>query len=173
MFTIRTAALSDAEGVAFVHVESWKTTYKGLLSDTLIASRTLERRIEQWSRQLATPNPARVLFVAEDAGRIVGYVQLGPTRTPDLPYTHELYAIYTLAEVQGRGLGRALFNTGVQWLRDREVNTMMLWVLEGNLAARGFYERMGGQMVTRRIDPDFTEPVSELAYGWHSLNFAD
>jgi hypothetical protein len=31
-FQIRKAKLEDASGIASVHIESWKTTYKGIVS---------------------------------------------------------------------------------------------------------------------------------------------
>lgn len=36
METIRPASLDDAAGIARVHVDSWKTTYKGSFPDTIL-----------------------------------------------------------------------------------------------------------------------------------------
>ncbi len=44
-----------------------------------------------------------------------------------------------------------------------------LWVLRENIAARGFYERLGGTLVGEKKDerPDAT--FDEVAYGWRDL----
>lgn len=169
-FAIREAVLSDVEGIAHVHVESWKTTYHGLLPQEVIAERTLERRIRLWKGALSTPVAASCALVAESEERIVAFAQFGPTRSPELAFSHELYVIYALREFHGRGIGQALVCAGVNWLINQSAESMMLWVLEGNTIGRRFYEKLGGSIVGRRVDPISSALVYELAYGWHDLS---
>lgn len=169
-FKIREAVLSDVEGIAYVHVESWKTTYHGLLPQEVISERTLERRTQLWKGALSTPAVASSVFVAESDGRIVAFAQFGLTRSPELAFSHELYVIYGLKEFHGRGVGQALVRAGVHWLIDHSAESMMLWVLEGNTVGRRFYEKLGGRVVGRRVDPISSTLVYELAYGWHDLS---
>ncbi|WP_269669522.1 hypothetical protein [Paenibacillus sp. GSMTC-2017] len=42
---IRPAIVEDMEGIAKVHLESWRTTYAGIISDQFLASLTLEGRM--------------------------------------------------------------------------------------------------------------------------------
>ena len=43
---------------------------------------------------------------------------------------------------------------------------LLVWCLESNIQARGFYERMGGQFITRR-DADLAGALlPEVGYGW-------
>jgi hypothetical protein len=47
-FLIRPAHLDDAPGIARVHVDSWRTTYKGVIPDTILANLSYEARTQQW-----------------------------------------------------------------------------------------------------------------------------
>jgi len=50
--------------------------------------------------------------------------------------------MYLLDRVKRHGLGRELFARARAWLTARGVTSMSVWVLEGNTAARGFYEAL-------------------------------
>jgi hypothetical protein len=45
---IREATMTDVAAIARVHVESWRTTYKGLLPDDYLANLTYEQREPRW-----------------------------------------------------------------------------------------------------------------------------
>ena len=55
----------------------------------------------------------------------------------------ELYAIYILTEERRSGIGRLLLQTTAAHWRERGATELVLWVLEGNAPARGFYEATG------------------------------
>ena len=92
---IRPAHLEDAEGIAHVHIESWRTTYKGIVPADFLAALSYERRVEMWKRQLNSPDPRIFVYVAVDEQeRVVGFVNGGKPQQPDeSEYTGELYAI--------------------------------------------------------------------------------
>jgi L-amino acid N-acyltransferase YncA len=85
--TIRLARLEDAPGIAKVHVDSWRTTYKGLIADEFLAALSYERRTQVWTQSLADPQIASFLYVAETkTGEIVGFVSAGPEHEGDPNY---------------------------------------------------------------------------------------
>ena len=47
---LREATASDARGIARVHVESWKTTYRGLIADEYIDSIFYADREQLWAK---------------------------------------------------------------------------------------------------------------------------
>lgn len=78
---IREATASDIDGIAFVHATSWKTTYRGLISDEFLDKITVEARRKLWIRNFETPNKDEVMYVAEDeAGTIIGFANGGARR---------------------------------------------------------------------------------------------
>lgn len=167
--SVRPATVDDAPGAAQVHVESWRTTYAGLIPDEVIARHgSYERRVAQWTRTLSNPDPMQAMVVADDGGQIVGFAWGGPQRNHDLPYTGELYAIYLLESYQRQGLGTQLTAAVVDHLITAGYDSMLVWVLAAN-PARRFYERLGGTFVCEQAFDFGGSPQIEAGYGWHDL----
>ena len=54
--TIRPAVVEDAAAIAQVHVESWKTTYKGIFPESLLDRLSVSDRTSFWNETLAKPS---------------------------------------------------------------------------------------------------------------------
>jgi GNAT superfamily N-acetyltransferase len=166
---IRDANLQDAQGIAHVHVSSWRETYKGLLPDAYLANLSVEQRTRNWTRTFEQIKTGDSICVAEtEDRRIVGFSFAGKNRNAEYDYDGEIYAIYLLKEFQGKGTGRKLFEASVERLRSNGFNSMMLWVLRDN-PTLGFYKRMGGALVGEKRDTIRDQEVLELAVGWREL----
>ena len=165
---VRQAVDSDARGIARVHVDSWRSTYAGIVPAEHLAALDYDRRAANWQRILA--DRRQNVFVAENRdGRIVGFSSGGPERSADPAYPAELYAIYLLESWQGQGLGRRLVAALADWFISRGWRSMLLWVLEDN-PSRGFYEALGGVRIKQEtISIGGTELV-EIAYGWPDIS---
>lgn len=61
-----------------------------------------------------------------------------------------IYAIYLLPEMQGMGIGRALFAHVAGALAAQKLKHMRLWGLREN-PSTGFYKRLGGQIVAEDV----------------------
>jgi hypothetical protein len=71
-FTIRQAEQSDCEGIARVHVDSWREAYAGIVPDEYLASLSIERRKSMWEKILSQSDD--FTLVAEVNDEIVGFV---------------------------------------------------------------------------------------------------
>ena len=163
---IREATIADVAAIAKVHVESWRTTYKGLLPDDYLANLTYEQREPLWREILSKPVGHSLVYVAEDhAGNIVGFASGGPERSGDPVYRGEVYALYLLARWQGQGIGRQLIATLVRQLMQRGFTSLLIWVLADN-PSRRFYEALGGQLVRDRLEMTGGVELKDVAYGW-------
>jgi GNAT superfamily N-acetyltransferase len=106
---IREASPTDAAAIARVHVDSWRTTYAGIVPADYLANLSYARREQFWCDLFSTPTPAGCVYVAaQETGEIVGFASGGPERSGNVVYRGELYAIYLLAPYQRQGLGRRL-----------------------------------------------------------------
>lgn len=76
------------------------------------------------------------VLVAEDKGAIVGFCLGGRSRATDDPFHGEVYAIYVLPGHHGRGVGRALLQTAAKELLERDLGSMIIWVLRENAPSR-------------------------------------
>ena len=176
MIRIRRAQKSDATAIGRVHVETWQSTYAGLLPDTLLAAMSDVRQSAWWLRLLGDPGQARGVFVADDQEMgVVGFGSCGPVR--DLPEgldgtetrVGEVYTLYVEPDFQNIGLGRRLLDALFRQLRADGNDTAVLWMLADN-PTRFFYEGMGGARCGKRIDTMAGKDVEEVAYAWRNLD---
>ena len=140
---IRAAIGADARGVAEVHVRSWQAAYRGQIPDSVLAGLSVAGRTEWWEQTLG--NATNRVLVAEEATRIVAFVNFGPVRDGDADRDSvgEVYAIYCLAEFWDRGVGRRLMESAVASLRDLNFAAVKVWVLDTNRRAIAFYRKLG------------------------------
>ncbi len=167
---IREATCTDAAGIARVHVESWRTTYCGIVPEEFLAQLSYEQRADQWRRELCDGRGATFLYVAEkDAGEIVGFAAAGRQETDQSSPDGELFAIYLLESFQHRGLGRELVRPVADRFRRDGIHSMGVWVLADN-PARDFYAALGGKPIRRQTIDLGGKTLDEIAYGWEHLN---
>lgn len=165
---IRKADPQDAVSIAKVHVDSWRTTYKGMIPDRILDHLSYEQRERVWTHVLMN-QPDTPVFVAEDdENRIVGFATGGKERSGNPIYQGELYALYVFEEVQGNGIGRELIRAVVNHLKEKQYKNMLAWVLKDN-PALGFYEHMGGKKFSEKLDQIEGAPMIEYAVVWDDL----
>jgi ribosomal protein S18 acetylase RimI-like enzyme len=168
LVVLRPALPRDADAIARVHVETWQSTYAGLVPADYLARMSVARSSPQWHRAAAQAEKGNDLMVAEVDGEVVAFVSFGPTRTPQMAFSGEVYALYVGIDWQGQGLGRRLLATALAALRKEGHRSAMVWVLAAN-PARFFYEAMGGQRAGERVEGFAGTDLEELAYGWPDL----
>ncbi len=187
--TIRPARPGDEGGMGRVHIDSWRTTYRGLLPQAYLDGLAYGQREEMWRRALEAPGlgSTRHILVGERGSTLVGFASAGPAREAPpgrgaatgsasgsggasaTEPAAELYAIYLLAEYHGQGIGARLFLSAAEQLRLHGASRMFLWVLDSNPTI-GFYQRMGGRVVGQKIATVAGAEVTELAYAWNDLS---
>ena len=142
---IREAQVNDAAAIAKVHVDSWRTTYAGIVPDDFLTKLSYGQRERNWRNILSTPDSTEFVYVAEDAeGSVIGFASGGPERSGDADYKGELYAIYLLDKYQHKGIGRQLTVAAARRLLQQGFRSMLVWVLAEN-PSRAFYEALGAE----------------------------
>jgi len=164
----REATTADAAAVADVLVSSWKESFVGVVADSFLNGLTVEAQSERLRTRLSGTDNSYRMFVAElSDGRVVGFADTGRPRD-DVAYDAELYSIFLLHEFQGKGIGGRLFNMVKQFLSLQGKTSMYLRALEQS-PYRPFYEKMGGQVISKiRLQLDNIE-VDAVLYGWERL----
>lgn len=162
-FSIRTARVEDANAIARVHVETWRTTYAGLIPDHYLIGLSIDAYAAKWKKLLKSDPPSHVMFVAEVAGKPIGFATGGPARLKNAPAPAEVYTLYVAGDFQGQGIGRALFQTVLSGLAKKGHGSAFLWVLSEN-PSRFFYERLGGRARGQQAERFAGSEVMETAY---------
>lgn len=141
---IRTATLSDAPAIAEIHAESWRSTYQRALNARYLAEVVPRERAEVWRGRLTAPKPNQHVVVAEQQGALVGFACVFAAENPR--WGSYLDNLHVRGAWQGRGIGKALLQEVARWcsLRAAEGGLCLL-VNQDNVAAQGFYERLGAR----------------------------
>jgi L-amino acid N-acyltransferase YncA len=140
MIDVRKAKLGDEGGIAQVHVDSWRTTYNGIINDKILNNLSVERRETHWRNAI---EKNELLYVAiNEEGRIIGFSSAGKSRSSEYQYDGELYAIYILEDYQKRGIGKQLISSVAKELREDGYQSIIVWVLSEN-PSKTAYEKLG------------------------------
>lgn len=109
--------MNDALGIAKVHVDSWRTTYKGIVPGTYLNNLSYSKREEVWRKNLLSGE----VWVAEtDEGEIIGFSSGGKERSGNYPgFEGEVYAIYLLKGYQKQGIGKRLILPLVEGFKNK------------------------------------------------------
>ncbi|HEY4181131.1 MAG TPA: GNAT family N-acetyltransferase [Kofleriaceae bacterium] len=164
-FAVRRARVDDARAIADVQVASWRSSYRGILPDSILDSMNAELRVG--ARQGILRDAAAHNLVAYDTthGDVVGFANASVSRRGG-PRVGELFELYLVDRAKRYGLGRELFETVIEWSRAQQHARLDIWVLEGNQHARRFYAAMGGVVSAQTASRVRGFGVIELAYSF-------
>ena len=161
------ASAIHAATIAALHAESWRSAYRGLYADEFLDGPVFEDRLCCWNERLAAPHPERRhILLATAADQYLGFacvlLDADPGWSPLLDNLHVKPAF------KGHGIGGRLLAASREWIAGAAPGQPMhLWVMEGNTAARRFYERQGGTLAERStVDhgPGTGQPVLRYVF---------
>lgn len=166
---ITLAGPADADAIAALHAESWRNAYRGLVPDSYLDGPLVEERTAFWRARLAEADDGRhtVKAVMDDA--LVGFSCTLRDAEPE--WGPLLDNLHVRPALKGRGIGARLLQTSREWVAQvAPGQTLHLWVIEGNTAARRFYDRQGGAVTGRQVNemaPGVV--VTAVRYVWPPL----
>lgn len=145
-FVIRKMLEEDTKQVQGVAKTSWHATYDGIIpfvvQDSFLnmaySDESMKRRLERSH-----------LFVGESDGGVVGFANFSPVRDDGKV---ELGAIYLLPTYQGKGIGTALIQKGVEDLPG--IKEIFINVEKDNTVGLTFYRAKGFEVV-KEFDDEF------------------
>lgn len=151
--TFRYAASQDAAAVAALHAESWRSAYRGILSEEYLENRAHLERAQVWRQRFVEPREKPMFtLLAEEEEQLVGFACVFPDE--NAVYGSFLDNLHVAPGFTGKGIGRKLLSEVARHLAQNDSDStapgargLYLWVIEQNVRARGFYEKAGAQVV--------------------------
>ena len=164
---VRPGCVADALAIARIEIETWRTTYAGMLPDKVLLHMSERRQTASWASFLRH-RPDDVCVAENAKGAVIGFGNCGAQRNRAIDYAGEIYTLYVAPDAQGTGGGRGLLLGLFARLVAIDYGSALVWVVRAN-PARYFYERLGGTQVMHRPIPLGGQQVEAVAYGWRDL----
>ena len=140
MIEIRWAKLEDARDLGFVHSESYRNTYKGIMPDDYLNQYTPIVRERYFYKALIQGAEEIAIMLVDN--KAVGCLILKACTDDGIQKCGgEIAALYLIQNYRGNGLGKHLLKWGIDKLKEGGYDTALLWVLKENKHAIRFYER--------------------------------
>jgi ribosomal protein S18 acetylase RimI-like enzyme len=183
MAIIGRASVRSAAGIARVYVDTWRSSYAGILPDKTLIGMSQERQTSEWAWLIRNRTESQTVLVASEIGHgVVGMASCGLGRGGDRPSAGlyaggegakvgEVFTLYVLPEFQERGIGRQLLAAAFGALNERGCERAFLWVIASN-PSQFFYERVGGRRIANRTERLWGADLDQTAYGWSDLKEA-
>jgi L-amino acid N-acyltransferase YncA len=160
---IRPAQNADAHAMSRIYVQTWQYTYLGIVPYEYLSTMSVSQHRQEFIKELKSNQV--ISFVAEDSGRVVGFVTGGNARKGDGVYSGEIYTLYVLKEEQRRGIGTKLISALANRFNQLGMYSMLVRVLKQN-PYRRFYEKMNGIYLQVDLMHMAGEMLDVAAYGW-------
>jgi len=169
MIEYKTGETSDVVDIAKLHADNWQTYYRGALKDKYLDNEVHQERLLAWQDRLDKMDENEFLLTAYFNDSLIGFAY---TYLDYDDYGSYLDNLHVSPAIQGKGVGRELMTRSAQWLIDQDSeNPYYLWVLDTNVSAIRFYDKIGG--VNSGTDmhtmPDGSE-CSCFRYIWNNLD---
>ena len=162
---IRHATEADLSLIAAIHSSSWRTSFRGIVPDAILAAKSPEKCLEGWIRVFEA-HPAN-LFVFTEADAVRGWMCAG--RVVDVarsgPHGFEIFGLHAHPDWRGRGIGQALARSALASASRQGLSTIV-WTFAASTRSRRFYKRMGGAVAKRGEWRQDGYCVPEVAYAW-------
>ncbi len=142
---IRKAKTSDARGIIEVNVKTWCTTYSDIMPPEILQNRidTIEDSIKKLEDKLGKKDN---ILVAIIDNKVVGIVSYGESKIIKKETTAEILYIYVLKEYQGKNIGKSLFLSAKNVLKEEGFEKMVVKCITNNPSNK-FYVKMGGEII--------------------------
>ena len=166
---LRTALPADAESIARLHAESWRSAYRGMYRDEYLDGPVDEDRRNFWKQRFASPADNQYVLLATEGHELLGFVCA--YGNSDERWGTLIDNLHVIPGHQGRGIGRRLLAASAVWSREHYPDAgFHLWVLDGNAKARRFYELLGAQPQESALsEPPGGGSILGWRYAWPSL----
>ena len=176
MITFRSGRREDYKLVANLHAESWKASYRGIVSDHYLDHEVEQERFDTWKAIMEKDDPNLHLIIVEKGQKACGFAGIYLNRSRH--WGSYIDNLHVLKPHQGRGIGAQLMRRSADWIHlNSSDRRFYLWVYTANLKARTFYEKMrcqykdtkmvenpgGGKAEIIRCVWDESNPIDQFA----------
>ena len=146
-----------------IYVQTWRDTYLSVVPFAYLLTMSVSHHENTFYNELK--NRQITSFVAEDAGRVIGFITGGNERHGDDIYRGEIFTLYVLKNRQRRGTGTKLVSALAAQFNHDGIYSMLVRVLKLN-PYRRFYSKINATYLKAERLPFAGEVMEVETYGW-------
>jgi GNAT superfamily N-acetyltransferase len=147
--SVRAAVPDDAGEIARIQVETWRTAYRDVLPESVLAGLSTIEAEPVWRAAITSPpSPRHRVLVAIEGRWQVGFAAFGPAEDlqaddPEPQTTVAIAPLLVEPRWGRRGHGSRLLAATVEHARSDGMTRAVAWVPEGDIPSREFYVSAG------------------------------
>jgi len=140
---IRYADLEDSDVLGEIHSESLQVAFKDIIPDYVLKDDfSVKRRTERFIMELSENSPKTAMVF--EGNEPAGLISFGKCRYGNNDKSWiEIWRVYLTPEFWGTGMAKELMEWGINEILKENFSNIELWVLEENISAKKFYEKIG------------------------------
>lgn len=167
---LREATAADVEKIAKLHSVSWQQNYRASFSAEFLDDLAFDNRLNEWNKRFEHPSDNQFVFIAEEDGEFLGF--MCAYFSHDVQYGTLLDNLHVSLNTQGKGIGTRLIAALAEEIVQRNgENGFYLWVLNTNIAAIKYYEKIGGVAIETVESNDIGDKTFlKIRYYWQNAS---
>lgn len=139
---IRKVKQGDADTLAYIQTESWKTAFKGIIDAEVLETCTnIDKARAMYQRLLDDNKGNGYILTVDNKPHCIAYWD--KARDLELAGKAELICIHSLPNNWHMGFGSKMMDMVLSDIKSSGYSEVVLWVFRDNLRARAFYEAKG------------------------------
>ena len=161
---IRYAHLEDCDVLGKIHSESLKVAFKDIIPDYVLKNDfCVERRTKRFVSELSETSPKTAIIF--EGSEPAGLISFGECRYGNNDKSWiEIWRVYLTPKFWGSGVAKELMEWGINEILKENFRNIELWVLEDNIRAQKFYEKVGFKHDNTVQIIDMGKELKELRY---------
>jgi RimJ/RimL family protein N-acetyltransferase len=140
---IRYANKDDADIIALINSKSFHQAFQGIIPDEFLKEKfSYERLKDRLCKELCEGTTTSCVMYKDDIP--MGMLTFAKDDNKERDNSEiDIWRIYLLPEYWGQNLGMEFIDWGIKELKRKRYKKVALWVVEENVRARKFYEKIG------------------------------
>lgn len=169
-YKIKPATTEDLNKIARVHVDCWRTTYRGIVPDEKLDRMSYEKSVARWKNYFVQygSDPSSNILLLDHNNETVGFCAGGKVRKFSKRtegYKGEIKAVYILKEHQRMGFGKIFIRNFEEIFQKNGIFSYIIWVLKEN-GSKEFYKKLGGKLLTTKTYEIGGKKLKGLCFGY-------
>lgn len=158
---IRKVEVNDANILAYIQVESWKSAFNKILSKEDLDKYTdINKSIVMYNRIIKENIGNGFILTIDEEPHCIAYWD--KARDEEMEGYAEVICIHSLCNNWGKGYGTEMMNYILRDIKSAGFSKVMLWVFEQNSRARKFYEKHG--FILTEKSKKFSDAIEVMYY---------